>query len=148
MPVEDEYTIGGLEKQHPYFNHPAWAELPEVYFRLGFGGYEMGLEVQIDWWEGLCESGKMGELAKVKQDRNHPCGTTRLAVATLPLSEFDFHYIYYAKVRYDQSLKLRAEVDKQLEANGWKRKGEYDPEIRSPWSHVEHKYFTVSYRDV
>jgi hypothetical protein len=144
MPI-DGYGLGGLGKQHPFLQHPQWAQLPGVYFKLAFGGYELGLEVQDDWWENLCKSGTMGELAKVKQHRDHLCGTTRLVIATLPLSEFG---TYYRNVDYGQMNKLRESMNKQLEANGWKRKDERDPEIRDPWSHIEHKYFAISVRAV
>jgi hypothetical protein len=134
-----------LGEEHPYFKHPRWAGLPEVYFKWGVGGYELGLEVQDNWWEELCNSGEIGELAKLQQHRDHPCGTTKLVIATLPYSEFG---VYYQNRGYDQIKKQQAARDKQLEANGWKRKIEGDSEIRDPWSHIKHKYFTVSHRAI
>jgi len=143
--VRDESAGPHLGEEHPFFRHPKWAGLPEVYFKWGTGGYELGLEVQDDWWEELCKSGEIGELAKLKKHRDHPCGTTRLVIATLPYSEFG---VYYQNVDYDQMKKQQEARDKQLEANGWGRKTEGDSEIRDPWSRVEHKYFTVSHRSV
>lgn len=143
--VRDESAWRHRGEEHPFFEHPKWAGLPEVYFRWGTGGYELGLEVQDKWWEQLCKSGGMGELVKFKEHRDHMCGTTRLVIATLPYSEFG---VYYQNVDYGQMKKQQEARDKQLEANGWKRKIEGDSEIRDPWSHVEHKYFTVSHRGV
>jgi hypothetical protein len=144
MPIESECPLD-LDEKHPFFNHPKRSTLPRLYFRPGRGGYEIGLVVNDDWWENLCKEGESRELAKVKSITNRLGGSTRLAVVALPLSVFD---LYYTNVDYDQTEKLRPAMDKQLEANGWKRKDEYDPEIRDPWSHVEHKYFSVSYREV
>ncbi len=143
--IEDEFTRPGRGEEHPFFHHPRWSSLPRLCFKWGTGGYEIGLEVQDDWWEHLRGSKGMGELAKVKEHRDHLCGTTRLVIATLPYSEFG---LYYQSVDYDSMKKLQEVMDKQLEANGWKRKVERDSEIGDPWSHVEHKYFTVSHRSI
>src|SRR5262249_22992555 len=127
-------------------DHPSWSSLPRVVFRWGTEGYEIGLEVQDDWWEKLCKSGELKELANTKKYRNQLCGTTRLAVATLPYSEFA---VYYRPVDYAQQGKLQAEWDKQLSAKGWKRSEEdRDADIRDPWLRVEHKYFTVAHRSI
>ncbi len=143
--IEDEFGLPGRGKEHPFFHHPKWSSLPRFCFKWGAGGYEIGLEVQDDWWEHLRENKEIGELAKIKGDRDHLCGTTRLIIATLPYSEFG---LYYQNVDYDSLKKIQEGMDKQLEANGWKRKVERDSEIRDPWSHVEHKYFTVSHRSI
>ena len=55
------------------------------------------------------------------KDTDHLCGTTRLVIATLPYSEFA---VYYQRVDYNKQGNVQAERDKQLEANGWKRKVE------------------------
>ena len=133
-------------EKHNFFDHPSWSSLPRMVFRWGTKGYEIGLEVQNDWWEERCKSGELKELANIEKDTDHLCGTTRLVIATLPYSEFA---AYYQRIDYAQQGKLQAEWDKQLEANGWKRKEEdRDSEIRDPWSHVEHKYFSVSHRSI
>lgn len=147
--MNDDYLPSGGEEQHPLFKHPRWARLPELYFKPGIGGYELGLEVQNDWWKHLCENGEIGELAKTEQHDNQLCGVTRLVIATLPCSEFDW---YYGKAPSIVDLKKRQRWeqarDKELAANGWKRKVQTDPEfkIRDRWSHAEHKYFSVSHR--
>jgi hypothetical protein len=143
--LEDKFSLPGREGEHPFFHHPTWSNLPRLCFKWGAGGYEIGLEVQDDWWQHLRQSEGMGELAKVKEDRDYPCGTSRLAIATLPYSEFG---LYYQNVDYDSLKKAQETMDKQLEANGWKRKVERDSEIRDPWSHLEHRYFTVSHRSI
>ncbi|MGA2301671.1 MAG: hypothetical protein ABSG77_13390 [Candidatus Acidiferrum sp.] len=135
-----------LGEQHNFFDHPSWSSLPRVVFRWGAKGYEIGLEVQEDWWKERCQSGAVKELANIKKDTDHLCGTTRLVIATLPYSEFA---IYYQRVDYDKQGKVEAERDKQLKANGWKRKEEdRDSEIRDPWSRIEHKYFSVAHRGI
>lgn|SRR5487761_115208 len=150
--VEFSESIAGYvedmrsEHEPPFFKHPRWGNLPEVYFKSGSGGYELGLEVQDDWWEQVCKTGEIGELAKTKSDRNHLCGTTRLLVATLPYSEFD---VYYGANDYDsRKVQQEAARGKQLEANGWKPKVERDMEIRDPWRRIDHKYFAVAHRGI
>jgi hypothetical protein len=143
IPVEDERRRHG--ERHEFFDHPSYANLPRVVFKWGSGGYEIGLEVQIDWWEERCKSGEVKELAKLKQRQDHMCGTTRVVVATLPYSEFE---TYYRTVDQAQIKKLQAEWDKQLAASGWKRAAERDSEIPDPWSRVEHKYVSVSHRNI
>jgi hypothetical protein len=142
----DELRFGRFGEKHKFFDHPSFASLPRVVFRWGAHGYEIGLEVQNGWWEERCKSGELKELAKTKERTDHLCGTTRLVIATLPYTEFA---VYYQRIDYDKLAKSQAEWDKQLEANGWKRKEEdKDSEIRDPWSHVEHKYFSVSHRSI
>ena len=115
-------------------------------FRWGAHGYELGLEVEDKWWKERCESGELRELAKTKEDRDYLCGTSRLVVAILPYSEFA---VYYQRVDYGKLEKLQAEWDGQLAANGWKRKEvDKNAEIQDPWSRVEHKYFSVSHRNI
>jgi hypothetical protein len=144
--IENEFSLRGRGQEHPFFHHPKWSSLPRFCFKWGTGGYEIGLEVQDDWWEHLRESNKaIGNLAKIKGARDHLCGTTRLVIATLPYSEFS---LYYQNVDHDDLKKVQEAMDKQLESNGWKRQVERDSEIRDPWAHVEHKYFTVSHRSI
>jgi hypothetical protein len=142
--MKDESVLPRLEEEHPFLKHPRWAQLPEVYFKWGIDGYELGLEVQLEWWENLCMSGGIGELAKTKTHKDHLCGTTRLVIATLPYAEFGIYY----NVPVDRMEKWEKVRNKQLEAHGWKRKVERDSEIRDPWSRVEHKYFAVAHREI
>lgn len=132
-------------EKHKFFDHPSWSSLPRIVFKWGSGGYEIGLKVQYDWWKERCASGELKELANVKEDRDHLCGTTRLLIATLPYSEFA---AYYQNVDYAAQQKQQEAWDKQLAAHGWQRKDDDDSEIRDPWSHVEHKYFSVSHRRI
>jgi hypothetical protein len=141
---EEDQPIGS-EKKHRFFDHPSWASLPRIVFKWGAGGYEIGLEVQIDWWKKRCQSGELNELANLKQHTDHLCGTTRIVIATLPYSEFA---VYYRSIEYAEQQKLQEESDKQLLANGWQRKAARDSEISDPWSSVEHKYFSVSHRSL
>jgi hypothetical protein len=143
--INDESFSPRLGDRHPFFEHPRWARLPQVYFKGGIDGYELGLEVQDDWWKHLCESAEIGELSKIKTYRNHLCGTTRLTVATLPYSELNIYYhdVWDSVDRWIEWEKVR---NKQLEAHGWKREDGGDSEIRDPWSNIKHKYFTVSHR--
>ena len=142
---EDERLRFGFGEKHKFFDHPNWSSLPRIVFRWGIKGYEIGLEVQDDWWNERCQSGELKELANVKKHTDHLCGATRLVIATLPYSEFA---AYYQKINYAQQKRLQEEWNKQLEANGWKRKEEEDSEIQDPWWHVEHKYFSVSNRSI
>lgn len=142
--IKDDSGMPRLEEEHPFLKHPRWAQLPEVYFKWGTDGYEFGLEVQGDWWKHRCESGVIGELAKIKEHKDYLCGTTRLVIATLPYAEFGIYY----DVPVDRVKEWEKVRDKQLEAHGWKRKVERDSEITDPWSRVEHKYFAVAHRSV
>lgn len=143
--VNLEHEQRNRRGQHPFFNQPLWANLPELFFKFGTGGYEIGLEVQHEWWEQLCEAGQIGELAKTKSHRDYACGTTRLTVATLPYSEFG---IYYQRSDYKRMTEQQDAREKQLEARGWKRRVERDSEIRDPWLRIDHKYFAIAHRDV
>jgi hypothetical protein len=143
--IEDAFGLPARGEEHPFFHHPKWSNLPELCFKWGAGGYEIGLEVQDDWWEHLRENNKIGDLAKIKVHRDHLCGTTRLTVATIPYSEFG---LYYQNVGYDSLKKVQEGMDKELDINGWTRKIERDSEIRDPWSRIEHKYFRVSHRSI
>jgi hypothetical protein len=132
-------------QKHDFFDHPSWSTLPRMVFKWGDGGYEIGLEVQMEWWDERCKSGDVKELANLKQDKDHMCGTTRVVVATLPYSEFE---AYYRANNYEKLKKLQDEWDKQLVAKGWQRTVEGDSEIPDPWSRIEHKYFSVAYRSI
>jgi hypothetical protein len=132
-------------EKHDIFDHPSWASLPRIVFKWGDGGYEIGLEVQVDWWKERCQSGELKGLANVKQHIDYMCGTTRLVVATLPYSEFA---AYYRSIDYAELKKLQEEWDKQLLTKGWQRKADRDSEIPDPWFRVEHKYFSVSHRSI
>jgi|ERR1700722_18991497 len=138
----EDKSIFRLEK-HELFDHPSWSGLPRIVFKSGNGGYEIRLEVHMDWWKERCASGEMKELANLKQHEDHTCGTTQVVVATLPYSEFA---VFYRDTDYAESLQNKR--DKQLAAKGWQRKADRDSEIRNLWSTVEHKYFSVSYRSI
>jgi hypothetical protein len=85
---EDDMGLGGLEEKHPFFNCPKWSNLPRVFLRPGIRGYELGLEVQSDWWKDLCSRGETGALAKIDCKTDELCGTAELVLATLPYSVF------------------------------------------------------------
>jgi hypothetical protein len=143
---EDERLRFRHGEKHKFFDHPSWSSLPRLVFRWGTKGYEIGLEVQDDWWKERCQSDELrDDLAKIEKRTNHLCGTTRLVIATLPYSEFA---AYYQKINYADQGQVQVEWDKQLAANGWQRKVERDSEISDPWSRVEHKYFSVSHRSI
>ena len=132
-------------RSHPFFKHPLYSNLPELFFRWGTGGYEIELEVQSDWWDEVSKSGKSGVLAKPKPDKDYACGTTRLTVAVLPYSEFEW---YYRNVDYKEIERLQATLDSELNARGWRRQVETHSEVRDPWSRIDHKYVAVAHREV
>src|SRR5216684_6792287 len=78
--VIEEKGEGGMStlktEAHPFFRHPKYAQLPEIYFKWGVGGYELGLEVSRDWWENICKSGEISEIAKTKTHDDFFCGTS------------------------------------------------------------------------
>jgi len=79
--IKDNSLLPRLEEEeHPFFKHPRWAQLPEIYFKWGADGYELGLKVQRDWWKHLCESGEIGEPGKSKSNADGARGsrTSRL----------------------------------------------------------------------
>jgi hypothetical protein len=155
MPIETDWSAILEKKEHPFFHHPKGVGLlPTFCFKSGIEGYEIGLEVNDDWWERLKESKEIEGQAKIKEDRDHLCGTTRLVIATLPYSEFG---LYYQRIDYNNDYdrarkflqKFERARDMKLDENGWKRRqGEFDSEVPDPWSHVEHKYVTVSHRSI
>ncbi len=111
---------------------------PKIYFKWGRDGYELGLDLQTQWWKHLCETGEIGDLANVKAQTvnggGSPFDRTRLVLATLPYSEFS---IYYRKKA--DYFSLEDSRDNQLRASGWER-GEY--------GRAEQKYFRVSHSPV
>jgi hypothetical protein len=145
--IKDESILSRHEEtQHPFFKHPKWAQLPEVYFKWGGKGYELGLEVQAQWWEELCKSGRLGELSKIKPNTDYLCGTTRIPIAILPYAEFA---PYYQEIPYNDMKKHEDATNKLLGASGWERKhDDENSEIRDRWTRVEHKYFAVAHRTI
>ena len=131
-----------LEKQQPLLHHPGRPNLPRLSFKWGTDGYELGLEVDSDWWRQLCDSGEIGQLSKAENDTDYVSGITRLGVATLPYSEF---VEYYETLSDDQKQKAQALRDEKLEVHGWEREEEEESGIDDPWSRLEHKYFTISH---
>jgi hypothetical protein len=112
---------------------------PKVYFKLGGVGYEIGLVVDKDWWEHICEKGDVGELSKTKADADE---RTRVVVATLPYEEF---YDYHDPERDHKRIQERDELrDKQLSHNGWKR----IEHISYFGRRIEHKYFTITHDNI
>lgn len=136
-----------VEGERPFFKHPLWGRnsFPAVYFKPGIDGYELGLNVHSEWWQQLCKSGEIGEIAKTKCDTDYRCGTTTLTVATLPYSAFG---IYYEGIDYDRMNERQEARDKELEAHGWKRKIEEESDIQDPWVRIDHKYFAVAHRAI
>jgi hypothetical protein len=142
MGIESDIPMGHKER-HPFLDHPAYAGTPEFYVKWGGGGYEFGLEVQYEWWESVKNSAP--NLAKIKDDRDYLCGTTRVPIASLPYSVF---HEYYGSVDVGRMKKFFEVQDKQFEEKGWKRREERDSEIRDPWTRLDHKYFEVSHREI
>ncbi len=142
MGIESDMPMGHKER-HPFLDHPAYAGTPEFYVKWGGGGYEFGLEVKYEWWESVKNSAP--NLAKIKDDRDYLCGTTRVPIAALPYSVFQE---YYGSVDLGRMKKFFEIQDKQLEEKGWKRREDRDSEIQDPWTHLDHKYFEVSHREI
>ncbi len=40
--INDEFVLPKLEEKHPFFKHPRWAQLPEIYFKWGVDGMNSG----------------------------------------------------------------------------------------------------------
>jgi hypothetical protein len=143
--VDFEESIEGIEFEIPGLERFGDKWSPSVYFKLGVlsggVGYEMGLAMREKWWEGICVRGDAGELCKTKADTDPQTGTTRLVVATLPDSEFDEYYdVEFDKERRHERYELR---DKQLSLNGWKCE-----QSSFFGRNLEHKYFTITHRNV
>jgi len=85
---EDDMGFSRPKGKHPFFNCPKWSDLPRVFLRPGIHGYELGLEVQSDWWKDLCNRGEAGALAKIDRHTDERCGATELVLARLPYSAF------------------------------------------------------------
>jgi hypothetical protein len=145
--VEFEEQIEEIHVENPTLKGHAWEWKPEVYFKGGLGGYEVGLGVNGKWWEQICAADETKELAKTKTDTDPFTGRTQLAVATLPYSEFD---IYYHDVAYG-SKRREKQRNRQLAQNGWKAEDLPDAEIEHvfrPPIRIDHKYFTVEHRHI
>lgn len=147
---ENDLELGGLEEEHPFFSCPKWSDLPRVFLQPGIHGYELGLEVQSDWWKDLCNRGETGTLAKIDRDTNELCGTTKLALATLPYSAF-VEYLG-APTGYKRELQQANARDRALTDSGWKWKDpleDYDPSIaQDPWMRLDHNYFHIAHRAI
>lgn len=121
---------------------------PYIYFKWGTEGYELGLEVNADWWKDICAADATNQLGKIKTHPEFLTGTTRLLVATLPYSEFGVYSAGNAPASWFATSKQKHR-DKELTNAGWKRE-ESDWEMHhlgAPES-VKHKYFTVSHRAI
>ena len=147
---EDDMGFSEPEEKHPFFNCPTWSDLPRVFLRPGFHGYELGLEVQSDWWKDLCSRGESGALAKIDCDTNELCGETKLLLATLPYSAFVEYF--GAPTDYKRGLREANARDRALTDSGWKWRDPlegYDPYIvQDPWMRLEHNYFHIVHRSI
>jgi hypothetical protein len=135
--VEFEERIEEIKIEHPHLKGRLWS--PELYFKPGIHGYELGLTVQEGWWKQICAADEA--LAKIKADTNHLTGMTRLVVAILPFSEFDSY------LRESEHNDRRRK--KRLAERGWKRE-DPDPELALLGAPdcVEHKYFAIDHRGI
>lgn len=118
------------------------------FFKLGgVGGYQFGLTVPAKWWECMRTAEAIGELANTECDTNHLTGRTELTVATLPREELDI-YCHRGELDHDLLSKQVEVRDSKLVEYGWKRNDNPDAEIKSPWHHLEHRYFHVQHRRI
>jgi hypothetical protein len=125
---------------------PGWAGSPSVYVRPSSDGYELGIEVDTDWWEQIRANDQYRSVAVTPGERDYECGTTSLAVATIPYDEFHF---YWTTDAYDPrrfgSLKKKSDIARNKW--GWKN-AEMPDVLHGQVTRVEHKYFTVEHRAV
>jgi hypothetical protein len=111
-------------------------------------GYDLGIRVPYWWWE------KVKGSCPVPLDEDHDRGTgyVGLALATLPLKEFDSYWElvnwtgeYILKTR-PQIRKRRDEARQEL---GWTAENHYIPELGSGGpEHITHKYFGVMHHQI
>ncbi len=112
------------------------------------GGFDLGIEVDDEWWKRFCETAENKELTTIKADPDPLRGTVRLTIATLPYAEFG---VYLGSVEeYSSKRAEREEQEREriLAKFGWKRLTETDAEIShvfNPSDEIEHKYFTVTH---
>jgi hypothetical protein len=148
--LEDKYPSVVIKEESPPPGDLSWEVPLSISFTLGAGGYELGLVVRGNWWERVCATGEVAELAKTQADTNPLTGDTRLVIATLPLKE-DVFDMYYHEFEFDEERRRKQEElrDRKLAEYGWKLlKRDPYAEIRDPWQRLEHKYVTVNHRSI
>lgn len=114
------------------------------------GGFDLGIEVNDDWWKQFCDTAGNKELTTIKTHHDHLCGTVRLIIATLPYGEFGM-YLGSEEYSLKRAEREQQERDSILATFGWKRHEETDEETRhvfDPPNEIEHKYFMVSHRAI
>lgn len=139
--VHNDYSYP--QKQHPNLDHPVFSDLPRFNIRCTRSGFYFGLTVNLDWWE-LVTKANPG-LKKPSDNHSHLCGTAAIFLGALPLAAFQE---YYGSIDYGKLNKFLEAQSKELAATGWTIKRDTDSEIRDPWAHLEHRYFSVSHREI
>lgn len=143
--------IEEIKITHPTLGE-GWDWSPDVYLKWGRDGYELGLEVNAEWWERTCAAEEAKQLAKIKSDPQHLTGTTRLAVATLPYSEFAIYAEGNVPASWYDTATLKKQErnkDAELAKAGWKREeSDWESHHLGAPEGVKHKYFTVEHKAV
>jgi hypothetical protein len=152
LELSERIALPGGWSEDRSFKHEWWGTAPEFFFRAGDNGYELGLEVERDWWENLRKTGEIGELAKIKSPKelktSYRNNRLRLVTATLPYSAFSS---YYEELDYDQRHKQSEVSEKEIAAHGWKHKLDnsgFERPVPRGLREIEHKYFTVEHWSV
>jgi hypothetical protein len=124
------------------------------YFRLGSGGYQLGLKVPTEWWQRICAENHGVDFVKTEAKDDPRYGETTLIFARLPYAAFTPFLLPIGGIvttdrEYDAYDEAWKHADTKLAEFGWKKKQPDGwEEVQDPWTNVEHRYFTVRYIQV
>lgn len=134
---------------------PSWGgngRSVDLFLKWGTDGYELGLEVNADWWGKVCAADETGHLAKVRTDPEYLTGTTRLVVAILPYAEFRTYTDGNATASwYDAATQKKREERRnaELAKTGWLREeSNWELDYLGSPEILKHKYFTIVHRAI
>ncbi len=111
-----------------------WVWHPELYVKLGRGGYHLGVRVNEKWWEANRASVAQGVV--LQENKEYQFGTVRLCLAVLP---YDITATYYRDTPRDHQEALKEQVAK----HGWENKDLGYAEVGYFGESYTHKYATV-----
>ncbi len=121
---------------------------PSAFVKWGIdGGFDLGIEVDDDWWKQFCETAANKELTTIKTDSDPLRGTVRLVIATLPYAEFGVYLGSVEEYSSKRAEREEQERDRILAKFGWVRDRDAEDLPYGP-NEIEHKYFTVWYRAI
>ncbi len=103
------------------------------------GGYDLGIRVEMEWWEKL----KPSCPPVLREDIDHPCGRVNLTLAILPYNEFQ---MYWDPIEFGTGKhidRLWAGIKEARDRHKWlEKKSDWEWKYHEPKA-LSHKYYDV-----